>query len=547
MSDDYADPYWHVGCGRDEDRAWYVEVGVQDIGGQERYKLFSLAKMAVDTGPLWSFLGSAGYVLALREKPEVQFQLLSPSGVPSFRVVTRLGWSGHHFVTPYRVYGPRPDDVRVMLDELVDIKKWTPRGDLKSWKHDIRRICVGNPLLIFNVALAFVPPLLALYRMPPIGVSLVGDPNLGKSTDLALAGSVWGGNPGFRLGFCETLLKTANAFDQVALRYNGALLALDETKLSDQGPRKLADTMGQVVQRLAGGETKERQTDTSLPVHFSLLYLLSSNKTIEEMFNDARMPFDESYRARLIEIGVEKPHGVFHRTPAGVSVHDFSQDIITSIAKNYGVAIDAYLRKLTWLRHKRAPALARWLAERRKWITPRLKNDPNAGGEQRHIPYLGHIYAGACLAAKLGILPFTAQGLAHAVIFASEARRILRPSSRPATLAVDPIDRVRRYIEWAKGKFLDVRQRLPILDDSAFENMPGFVISTRHEDRMFALTVEPFHRIFGMGADVTLHALSEAKLLRHDAGKLTAKHAIRSNQSRDRVYCVREAVLNWGR
>jgi len=543
MSDDNSLPYWLAGSGRDEFGSWYAEIRVQDIGGRERYELFSLAQLAVDTGPLWSFLGSAGHLLTDQEKHALKTQLQSLSGKADFRVVTRLGWSGYNFVTPYRVYGPQPNHVRAMLGKLVDKRKWKPRGDLESWKRDIRRICVGNPLLLFGVALGFAPPLLHFYRLPPIGIGLVGHPDLGKTTELVLAGSSWGGNPNLRLGFCETMLKTANSLDQVALRYNGALLPLDETKLADQTPRDLARTMGQVVQRLAGGETKERQTDTTLPVHFSLLYLLSSNKTIEEMFDDAGMPFDESYRARLIEIGVVKPYGVFHRRPEGVSAHDFSQDIIASSAQHYGVAIDAYLRKLTWYRYKQPTVLARWLAQWRQWITPQLNNDQNAGAAQRHIPYLSLFFAGACLAAAFGILPFAQQELAQAVIFASRARRNLHPSSRPTP---DLIGRVRRYIESAQHKFIDVRRRLPTLDDGAFENAPGFVINTRNEDRMLAFSTGFFHRMFGMSADATLRALSNANLLRHDSRKWTAKHAVRANQPRDRVYCVRQAVLNWG-
>jgi putative DNA primase/helicase len=533
-------PYRRVAYGLDEKGAWHVEIAVKDNTGKRRRRMFSMAQLALDTRDLWQFLGEAGYVLSATDRRQAQTQLLAPPDQASFQVLTAQGWRNGKFATPYRVYGGASGMTRLKPSEQLDASKWTPVGTLEAWRSDIDAICKDNLYLGFAVSLAFVAPLLPLLRLSTIGFSFVGDPSLGKSTLLAFAGSVWGGDPEKRIGFGETMLKTANAYDKVSQRHRHCLLPLDETHLADQTPREIARTVGAVVHRLASDESKETAIDDTLPRHGSLVYMMSSNHTIEQMFAMAGLPFDGSYTARLIEIGVFGPKGIFDSIPDGFTAHTFVEHVIASAIANRGVAIDAFLVKLTQAREEDEDSLVAWVRKRMAWMSRRLGIDGNVSGEARLGQYFCLVYAAGCLAAKYEVLPWSRSVIAEAVRRAYDAQLHSRSVEKP-----DPVGRVRRYIEKHRGDFIDVRRHRPKIGDEDFAAGPGFLTETGHGDLCFAFASPHFRTAFKVGgsAEPTLYALKAAGLLRHDKGKLTTKQPIRANKARDRVYCVIAAIL----
>jgi hypothetical protein len=530
------------GC--DEVGEWYIEIGIRDGVGRQHAKIFSMEELATNQNQLWGFFGKAGYHIPQQSRLRISEKLLQPPKKASFEVLSSQGWHerrrGYLFATPFKLYGTHRGTARIVRVDAAGADKWTPRGDLGSWKSRVTEICTGNPLLAFAVIVSFMAPLLRLVGLPTIGFSLVSEPNLAKSTSLTLSGWAWGGDPDNPLGFGEAFLKTANSFDKVAKRYRDSLLCLDETRLAATSPREMATVVGNVVHRLASGVSKETAISDAPPIYSRLVYMMSSNYTLEEMFKMANEPFDESYKARLIEIGVSKPEGMFHTLPTGMTAHDFARHIQTAAAEKYGWAIHRYLRKLTGACRSDGDKLTARIKRHMSSMEGQLGINGNMPGEARRGQYFCLAYAAARLAARYGVLPWKRRMISKSVQAAYEAHRRLlsREAGKP-----DPVEEVRRFIE--SHKLVDVRKDLPNLSSEQFEAGPGFIIETRSGQRYFAFAPEFFRVQFGGddGAEPTLQALKAAGLLKHDKGKLTRKHLIRSNEERDRVYCVRSTIL----
>ena len=533
-----------LGHGRDEAGGWHVDIGV--MGEVQQHCIFSMEELASEPKRLWAFLGRAGYFVPQAQRSELLKKLMKRPEKETFKVLFSQGWHRGLFATPYRLYGARSKQKRVERGDLVDAKKWIPRGDLESWQTSTTEFCSGNPLLAFAVICAFMAPLLPLLHLATIGFSIVGDPSLGKSSALILAGSVWGGNPDSPLGHCETFLKTANAYDRVERRYRASLLCLDESHLAARSTRQMAGVVGDVVHRLASGQSKETAIDEALPGHSSLVYMMSSNYTIEQMFAMGTEKFDGSYTARLIEIPVSRPNGIFGKGSDARANSQLAQRIVIAAGKNYGVAIDRFLRRLVKQRRsdkaRVVRSLTRWMGKMER----RLKIETDAGGDARRGRYFCLAYAAGRLAARYGALPWDRSMIREAVEVAYAAHRQLIPKT---TRSLNPVEKVRRFIEDHRGDFIDVRRRRPHLSDNAFEAGPGFVIESKRGQRYFAFAPKFFHAQFGNGDDAepTLQVLKAAGLLKHDKGKLTRKHPIRANKDRDRVYCVRCTILGAAR
>lgn len=532
-----------AGHGLADGKIWHIEIEVQDRTGQKYNRLFSMADLARDTNPLWEFLGAAGYVVPQNEKRALQDHILRQPVKSSFNVCTTQGWYGTSFVTPHRLYGTDSRSTRLIRSESADPGKWIPSGRLSRWKRDMEAICIGNPLVGFAVCAAFASPLLELLRLPSIGISYVGEPSLGKSSTLTLAGAVWGGNPGRPLGFCETFSKTVNAFDKVMKRYRGCLLGLDETHLANNKVRELAEAVGAVVHRLAGGETKETALGEALSSYGALLYMMTSNHRLDELFTLAKLPYDQSYGARLIEIPVLKPKGMFDRLPDNLTSHAFAEKITTAAAENYGVAIDAFLEKLTASRSEDEDQLIAWIRRRMSSMSRRLDIDENARGDARVGQYFCLIYSAARLAEKYDILPWDWKTSSSMVQTAYDAHR---STSLLIEEEPDLVGEVREIIRRIKSKFIDIRQALPSLSDKEFEATAGYLVGGRQGEQFFVFSPKAFHTHFRLhgSTTATLEALSKAGLLHHDTGKHQTKHRVRRERDRDRVYSVSAEILD---
>lgn len=164
------------------------------------------------------------------------------------------------YVLPHRVISTnkclsvafQPEQYSPSADSLRE------KGSLQQWQRQIACYCQGNPVLMFNICAALVPPLLKIVEMDCFGVHLYGKSSQGKTTALQVAASVWGNgadpaaSPHSNIQRWNT---TANALEGIAAAHNDGFLALDE-----MGTYSGSD-FGTVVYNLMGGQGKARMND----------------------------------------------------------------------------------------------------------------------------------------------------------------------------------------------------------------------------------------------------------------------------------------------
>jgi putative DNA primase/helicase len=166
------------------------------------------------------------------------------------RCVERAGWHGPVYVLPNRrTFGAATVDVVLQTERAAASDAYAERGNLDGWQSDIARHAVGNDLLGLSISAAFAPPLLDVLGEPSGGLHLYGGSQIGKTTLLRCAISVYG--PSDDEGM-RTWRATANGLEAVAAATSDGLLILDEIAQAN------AREVGEVIYTLANSAGKAR-------------------------------------------------------------------------------------------------------------------------------------------------------------------------------------------------------------------------------------------------------------------------------------------------
>jgi putative DNA primase/helicase len=162
----------------------------------------------------------------------------------------RIGWHGSAFVLPDRCVGASYGEELLLQGTGAVEHAFRERGTLQEWQNEIACYGVGNSRLAVALSTAFAAALIGPCEVESGGLHLRGASSIGKSTALAVAGSVWGGGePG---GYVRSWRATANGLEGVALGHCDALLCLDELAQIS------ARDAGEVAYMLANGAGKSR-------------------------------------------------------------------------------------------------------------------------------------------------------------------------------------------------------------------------------------------------------------------------------------------------
>ncbi|MFP4360012.1 MAG: DUF927 domain-containing protein [Alphaproteobacteria bacterium] len=124
-------------------------------------------------------------------------------------------------------------------------------GTLDDWRAAVGAACIGNPLMVLSVSLAFAGALFEPMQAEGGGLHMRGQSSRGKSTILRAAVSVWGSPK-----FLQSWRATSNGLEGVAAACNGSLIALDEMG------EITAREAGATAYMLANGQGKARAART---------------------------------------------------------------------------------------------------------------------------------------------------------------------------------------------------------------------------------------------------------------------------------------------
>ncbi len=251
----------------------------------------------------------------------------------------QVGWCGGAFVLPHRVIGDDENEV-FFQSESTGQKEYTASGSLEEWRGQVAAQCLGNPLLLFQVAAAFAGPLLNLCNVDGAGFHSFGPSSCGKTTGSKLAASVWGH---YKL-YMRSWKATANGLEGAACLFNDGLLVLDEMNDGD------GHEVERTIYALGNGKGKQRASVSGSAKGvraWRILTLSNGEKTIEAHLAAYGLTVKAGQLVRLLQIPVFGEYGAFddlHGQPDGKA---FADAVTGHALRYYGTAGIAYLERLT--------------------------------------------------------------------------------------------------------------------------------------------------------------------------------------------------------
>lgn len=246
-----------------------------------------------------------------------------------------IGWHDNAFVLPDRTIGS--DEIFYQSAHLEQ-REYTQSGDLQAWKHNIARLCIGNPLLVLALSIAFSGPLLRKLHTDGGGFHIYGDSSKGKSTGLRVACSVWGGDD-----YRKTWKATGNGMEGVAAIFNDSLLAIDEISEAE------GKEIGGIVYALGNGVGKTRalRDGTAKPSHRWVVSVISNGeRTVAAHMAEKGLQIKAGQEIRLLNIPIFGQYGAFDELHEYETGRQFSDALQTNSKKYYGTAGIAFLEKL---------------------------------------------------------------------------------------------------------------------------------------------------------------------------------------------------------
>ena len=360
----------------------------------------------------------------------------------------RRGWaddaSDAFVLSDGRVIG-NPDVISVATDlsPLADAIK--SRGELADWKAGVGALCVGNPLMLAAVSLAFVGPLLELLGRDGGGLHLRGVSSRGKTTLQRAAASVWGA-PEFVQGWRTT----ANALEGTAAACNGMLLVLDE--LAEVDGRHLFDA----VYMLANGKGKARANSygqVGAVRRWKLAMLSSGEIGVAEKIAEGGRRMMGGQEVRLLDIAADaRLHGAFDDLHGCTDGAAFAKQVTSQAATSYGTAGPAYVEWL--LRDQKLPVetIRKLLMGFRNLAGDRFEI-PSDGLTSRAVDWFALIAVAGHLATLAGI---TGWAKGSATEGALEVLGEWLDARAPDAVGVDGavVDRTRRFLAANASEFL---------------------------------------------------------------------------------------------
>ncbi len=305
------------------------------------------------------------------------------------RVVARTGWhriDGERvFVLPDEVFGKPP--VEVIYQRVArEPSLFNAGGTLDEWREAVSARCVGNTRLVLAASAAFAAPLLGLLAEDGGGLHLRGNAQIGKTTALRVAASVWGGEAGSgAAAYIRQWRATSNAVEGIATAHSDTLLALDEMSQAE------ARDIGATAYMLANGQGKSRADRAGglrTPLRFRTLFLSTGEIGLADKIMEVPgASVKAGQEVRLVDLAADAGAGMglLGELHGAASPAVFTRELADATARCYGTAAPAFLRYLVGRLHAELELpsdLRRWQDDLvREWLNAHV----DAGGQVRSV------------------------------------------------------------------------------------------------------------------------------------------------------------------
>lgn len=305
-----------------------------------------------------------------------------------FIATSSTGWHGSGlFVLPSHCIG---EGNVVFQSETQGRHNYGKGGSLEDWKHNIGRLCPGNPILMLGVCAALAGPLLHHIPRNGGGFHIVGDSSTGKSTALLAGASVWGNGE----KFTHTWSATTNGIEAIASERNDTLLVLDE--ISQANPK----AVGSIIYSIANGVGKARaqRTGTAKPAkHWRVILLSSGELKLDTLMAEDAQKARAGQDVRMVEVSARRQYGAWDELHGYSDGSSFSEAVQHASVTHFGHAGPAFIQKL--LETQQLDSLP-------ELLNSTIESFPSHNGQTARVAQLFALTAMAGeLAIKFGLLP----------------------------------------------------------------------------------------------------------------------------------------------
>ena len=317
---------------------------------------------------------------------------------PYITTTDRLGWLDEKFQSFALGDGRILGGQNVKLDSpgmASAASAMAAHGSLSNWRESVASQCIGNPLLVLGVSLAFTGPLLELFGGMGGGLHLRGLSSSGKTTIQLVAGSVWGSRE-----FACSWRATANGLEGVAAARNSTLLVLDEMG------EATGKNVSEAAYMLAHGVGKQRAASSgnAQPVARWCLAVLSSGEvTLAQKLADDGQKAMAGQEIRLIDIVADnRRYGAFDELHGHANGGDFADSLNRAAISSYGTAGPEFIQHIMTKSVALKTALKSLLALNQRDLHAAF-NPPSNGVIARALSRFALIAAGGQLATTFGL------------------------------------------------------------------------------------------------------------------------------------------------
>ena len=483
------------------------------------------------SGPSMTFLTSA-------RKNAFKKEVEGHSNYRPALVAAHPGWLGSHYIFGDGTSIAPLGDTREVIIAFERSSKFRPQGTLRQWQKAVGPIVANQPLPLFVLAFAFIGPLLRFAPSHIVNpqVELVGRRECGKSTLVALAASIWAGDPDCDVGGGETWDMTINAPDPQKPVHADNLLVLDEGNLAGTTGTNQKETIRREVFKIAATGGGRRYTDAADVPNVRLAMLSTSNVALGELVQ-AGNAVSGALQSRMITLQISdtRAHGVLAALPEGYSdSREAIEHLRCEIDKFYGTAGRTFMKRLIAEVALDEGALRRKLERRINRFLSEAKNEGVPWGSARALKAFAITFAAGSLARNWGILPKNWGHLRKAILqVCSNPNR--RQEARSPGLA---FDQVLTYYREHRKRIVRAADLKTPCDTKTFKSTAGFLrLANGRKELLIPST--PFQRSFPDHARL-MKALKEMGLTRTEGGerpKLTIETP-KSICATGRVYCI---------
>lgn len=329
-----------------EGEDWGRLVEVLDPDGQQHIWAMPAANFAGSGDAIRAELLRLGMRLAPGRKSREWLDEYLMSAEPDKRVrcVANIGWHGGIYVFPDETIGTGQDAEEVILQSQSRLEHaLNQSGSLEDWQREVGSRAVGNSRLVLAISAALAAPLLEITGDDGGGFHFRGASSSGKSTALAVAGSVWGG--GGRRGYVKSWRVTDNGLEALAALHNDACLCLDELSQVDS---RAAGAAAYMLGNGVGKSRAGRDGQARRAYEWRLIFISNGETGLADKIGESGGRIAAGMEVRVIDLRADAGAGLglFENLHGAENAASFAQALKAAAGQYYGTPARCFLQEV---------------------------------------------------------------------------------------------------------------------------------------------------------------------------------------------------------